>query len=225
MSLSHSPQIVTNGLILYLDAANTKSYPGTGTTWTDLSGNNRHGTLTGGPTYSSSNGGHIAFDGVDDRAPIANPSGFSTVRTVAVFVSQNAPGGGDYAIYGIDANGQDNWLGIESNVIRFLGTQSTDVNNFNLYGTTTLLNDAWYQIACTINGATATIYLNGAQQATTTRAFTIGSWDTSATIGRRGSIASRYFPGKIACVQAYSRVLTASEINDNFNAHRGRFGI
>jgi hypothetical protein len=66
MGLSHSPSIATNGLVLCLDAANRKSYPGSGTTWTDLSGNGNNGTLTNGPTYSSANGGSLSFDGTND---------------------------------------------------------------------------------------------------------------------------------------------------------------
>jgi len=66
MGLSHSPRIVTNGLVLCLDAGNRQSYPGSGTTWTDLSGNGKNGTLTNGPTYTSANVGAIVFDGVDD---------------------------------------------------------------------------------------------------------------------------------------------------------------
>ena len=65
MGLIHSPRIVTDGLVLYLDAANNRSYPGTGTTWSDLVGSN-NGTLNNGPTFSGANGGSIVFDGSDD---------------------------------------------------------------------------------------------------------------------------------------------------------------
>ena len=65
MAFSRGPSIVTNGLVLALDAANHKSYPGSGTTWFDLSGNSHDGTLTGGPTFNSDNGGSIVFDGTD----------------------------------------------------------------------------------------------------------------------------------------------------------------
>ena len=61
------PNIITDGLVLALDAANSRSYPGTGTTWSDLSGNGNSGTLTNGPTFNSGNGGSIVFDGVDDN--------------------------------------------------------------------------------------------------------------------------------------------------------------
>ncbi len=66
MAHFHSPRIITDGLVLALDAANQKSYPGSGTTWSDLSGNGNNGTLTNGPTFDSGNNGSIIFDGVDD---------------------------------------------------------------------------------------------------------------------------------------------------------------
>ncbi len=75
------PNIITNGLILELDAANRKSYPGSGTTWTDLSGNGNTGTLTNGPTFSSANGGSIVFDGVDDYVNCGNASSLNFERT------------------------------------------------------------------------------------------------------------------------------------------------
>lgn len=74
MAVAYNPGVVTNGLVLALDAGNTKSYPGSGTTWTDLSGNSNTGTLTNGPTYNSSNGGSIVFDGVDDYVTNGNSS-------------------------------------------------------------------------------------------------------------------------------------------------------
>ena len=66
MAIFYNPRTITDGLVLCLDAANRKSYPGSGTTWTDLSGRGNTGTLTNGPTYSSANGGSIVFDGTDD---------------------------------------------------------------------------------------------------------------------------------------------------------------
>ena len=74
MALSHSPSIITDSLILCLDAANTKSYPGSGTVWTDLSGNGNNVTLTNGPTYSSVDGRSIVFDGTNDYADFFAPN-------------------------------------------------------------------------------------------------------------------------------------------------------
>ena len=66
MGVAYNPNIVTDGLVLCLDAANKRSYPGTGTTWTDRSANGNNGTLTNGPTFDSANGGSIVFDGTND---------------------------------------------------------------------------------------------------------------------------------------------------------------
>ena len=66
MAVLNGPGIITSGLISALDAADRNSYPGSGTTWTDISGNNNNGTLTNGPTFSSTNGGAIVLDGADD---------------------------------------------------------------------------------------------------------------------------------------------------------------
>ena len=71
MALHHSPRIVTNGLVLCLDAGSRKSYGGTGNVWRDLAGSN-NGTLTNGPTFSSANGGSIAFDGTNDYVSFNN---------------------------------------------------------------------------------------------------------------------------------------------------------
>jgi len=90
---SHSPKIVTDGLVLALDAGNTKSYPGSGTTWFDRSGNARNGTLTNGPTFSSANGGSIVFDGVDDYVSCGNPSIFQINQgTISAWVKTSSPG-------------------------------------------------------------------------------------------------------------------------------------
>ena len=72
MGLSHSPSIITQNLVLCLDAANSKSYPGSGTTWYNLIPGGVNGTLTNGPTYSSANGGVIALDGVNDYISLTN---------------------------------------------------------------------------------------------------------------------------------------------------------
>jgi hypothetical protein len=84
MAFIHSPKIVTSGLVLCLDAANKLSYPGTGTSWYDLSGNANTGTLTNGPTFSVANMGSIVFDGVDDYVNIPNNSSFNVTDNISV---------------------------------------------------------------------------------------------------------------------------------------------
>ncbi len=84
MSLSRGPKTITNGLVLYLDAANKKSYPGSGTTWTDLSGNVYNGTLTNGPTFSAANMGSIVFDGTNDNIQLGNASTFLPTSAISL---------------------------------------------------------------------------------------------------------------------------------------------
>jgi len=103
MASNYNPSIVTSGLVLALDAANTKSYPGSGTAWTDLSGNGYTGTLTNGPTYSSSNGGYFAFVGASNQhAAVANTTvlqftGSITLQAI-IYPTSYIPSNGSFLI-------------------------------------------------------------------------------------------------------------------------------
>ena len=98
----YGPKIVTSGLVLCLDAANKRSYPGTGTTWTDLSGNSNNGTLTNGPTFSAGNQGSIVFDGTNDYAyQSLFTNAITTTLTFDVWVKfSDAGSSGRYIIIG-----------------------------------------------------------------------------------------------------------------------------
>ncbi len=211
------PAIVTNGLVLLVDASYDPSYPTTGTTWYDVSGNLDNGTLTNGPLYSATGGGAISFDGVDDYVNIPATVGVGNPNTVCALIKLSGTNS-DSVIYGSDANGRDNWFGISGNKLFLFATQTSDVNNFSITGTTTLdtTNTRWYFGTSTISGSTATIYLNGVQENTTTVAFTIGSWTNTAAIARRGGVSQRYFKGSISNVMGYNRALSFSEILQNY---------
>jgi hypothetical protein len=246
--ITNYPNVVKNGLVLWLDAGRSYSYYDTayydcgygcqyyssnpGCTscanqWNDLSTMYMRGTLTNGPTFSYANGGSLSFDGVDDICTISGTVTLGSTFTISAWIKLSTLAGGDYIIYGLNANGNDNWFGINANTVNFFGTQSSDVNNFTLQGTTTISSTStWYYVAATVNTSTAKVFTNGVEENSVTKGFTIGAWDDSnVTIGRRGTISSRYFPGNIAMVSAYNRVLTPTEIMQNFNADRGRFGI
>jgi hypothetical protein len=213
------PGIVTNGLVLNLDASFIPSYPRTGTTWYDMNGIN-NGTLTNAPTFNSANGGSIVFDGVDDYINIPTSITMGSQNTVIAFIKLSASNT-DSVVFCPEANGVDNWLGISSNRVFLYATEISDVNNFAIQGSTTLNTSGtvWYQIASTINNNVATIYLNGAQENTITQNFTIGSWTSVANIGRRGGFSmTRYFNGSIGLVQVYNRVLSPYEISKNYIA-------
>jgi hypothetical protein len=82
----YSPKIVTDGLVLYLDAANTRSYPGTGTTWSDLSRGGNNGSLINGPTFNSANGGSIVFDGSNDYVDCGNIDDIKNASQVSISI-------------------------------------------------------------------------------------------------------------------------------------------
>lgn len=225
MSTKYSPQIVTNGLVLALDAANKVSYPSSGTSWYDLSGNANTSTLTNGPTFNSNNLGSIVFDGSDDYVSVPNTINLGNTFTISSFVKLTN-NNSDTSVTGTNANGSDNWFGINSNKIYLFYTRLTDVDNTALLGATTLSNGIFYQITAVINGATSIVYLNGIQDGTRTESFTIASWNGTYAIGRRSSeVAQRYFYGNIANIVFYNRVLTATEILQNYNVTKTRFGL
>ena len=226
MAVNTRNSIVTNGLVLALDAGNTKSYVSGSTTWFDISGNTNSGSLVNGPTFSNQNGGQIQFGPTSRYINIPSSVNVSNPNTICAFIKLSGSNS-DTVIYGPNANGGDNWLGIAGNRPYIFATQASDVNNFTLLGTTTLdtTNTIWYFIASTISGSVATLYLNGVQENTTTQAFTIGSWGGSAAIGRRGSADQRYLTGSVAYVMGYNRALSQQEVLQNYNAVKTRFGL
>ena len=224
MGFYRGPQIVTSGLVLHLDAANPKSYTATGTTWSDLSGNRNNGTLTNGPSFSSANMGSIAFDGVNDYVDISTIINLTNPLTICAFVNTSIVTG-TQVIYGPSANGQDNWLSLSNNRIQLFATQTSDVNNFSIISNTNIEANKWYHITGIVNNNVTSIYVNGVfEVASSTQAFTVGGWNSTARIGQR---ATGQFPfnGRIASVQGYNRALSATEVLQNFNAIKSRYGL
>jgi len=223
MAVNYNPQIVTNGLILCLDAANIKSYPGSGTTWTDLSTNSNNGTLTNGPTFSSANGGSIVFDGIDDYAQCsANTS--VTTATFLVWMYRNGSQ--------VDFTGILMSRGATANGLNFNGTSNqigyhwnSDANAHYWGSGLTVPNLTWCMIAVSVSTSSATAYLCQSSGITTaTNILNHPSVTLSST--RVGyDINFRYFKGQIAQALIYNRGLTADEVAQNFNATRGRFGV
>jgi hypothetical protein len=216
-----SPRIVTNGLILVLDAADKNSYPGSGTSWTDLSGNNNTGALTNGPTFNSSNGGNITFDGINQCVVVnSNASILSTTAytKIAWFYPTNFATGNN--IIGGGNSGQHTmWLagGNKLNA-GHNGSWSTIVSN------TTLSLNNWYFGAVTFNTTTGwVLYLNGVSESTnaSTTTFTGNGEILLAAYGTGTNV----FTGRIACGLVYNRVLTATEILQNYNATKTRFSL
>ena len=220
MGISYNPRIVTDGLVLALDAANTKSYPGSGTTWTDLSGRGNTGTLTNGPTYSSTNGGSIAFDGVDDVITFASNNIISGTQnfTIEAIVKSNDTASPDY-IFG--NYGLSNYNGLELyfylNKFRFWYGAETVSNS-------TISSNTWYILVCTRSGNTTSIYINGVLDITGTNANSITT-NLSYRIGNGPDYNTEIYAGNISSVKVYNRALSAAEVSQNFNALRSRLSI
>ena len=238
MSLSHSPQIVTNGLVAALDAGNTKSYPGSGTTWTDLSGIGNNGTLTNGPTYSSANGGSLVFNGSNQYVPTSTLSNqfLTTGFTVSVWLyyipttaNDNLISWGTGAFNGIaNVTSSYSWeIRFEGGTIAFspgIGPGGTGVANRLQYSSPSGWGSRIMCIDVTfVANGLATLYENAVSRTTIDYSGIGVSSQTNFVAVGRGT--DTYFPGRIYSTKIYNRALSAAEVSQNFNAYRGRFGI
>lgn len=217
--------IVTNGLVLHLDAGNPASYPGTGTTWTDLSGNNNNGTLVNGVGYNSTNGGSLVFDGVNDNITFTSNPLLANQITAEVWVNLNSttPNGtawilgreGSYRL--IYSSGSLSW--VCSTVNNGWYTTGTNIS------TSISSTSGIYHVVGTYNGANIQIYVNGALR--TTGSSISGNILTNGSYNLFRSDAGNvdYGKGNLYAHRIYNRALTAQEIQQNFNALRGRFGL
>jgi len=224
--------IVTDGLVLNLDAGYAPSYPTSGTTWYDLSGNNYDGTLVNGPLYDS---GSIVFDATDDFIDTNFNTNFSTADfTLTSWVYPEF----DSALYGrpiMTKNGNGGCgiydfaleYGRQSNKFSFIMDGGT--GNPNLYSTTFSKNN-WYNAVATreyLGGTNykCSIYINGSLNVTTTGNFTGGN-GSKMTIGKFVDCNGvGEWLGKISISGIYNRALTPSEILQNYNAQKSRFGL
>jgi len=216
MGLSHSPRIVTNGLVLVLDAANPKSYPGSGTTWTDMSGLNNTGTLVNGPTFSSNNAGSIVFDGVDDHVTSSLSSSLGTQFSISVWFKKNN-------------NNVGNPLNFQgSPTFELLVDQTNQLNIWdgaNHYYSFTTTIGAWYNMNVVKTSTNFLLYVNDNPSPVLNFASSYNNTNTNFIIGKHPSASVNYVNGNISNVSIYNRALSATEVLQNFNALRGRYGI
>jgi hypothetical protein len=223
-----APNIVTDGLVLYLDAANTKSYVSGSTTWNDMSGFSNNGTLTNGPTFNSGSGGSIVFDGTNDYASIPHNSALNLFPiTLAAWV--NITTGGDIINKYVAGSLNGYRFNVATSGVSVYYFQSGFVNYTADYDTKsgTAPANVWHYVAVTVNTGGATIYINGNQVGTRAWIGTPGAPTTTQAISlaRYPAINTSYFGGRIAQSQIYNRALLAQEILQNYNATKTRFGL
>ncbi len=214
--------LVTTNLIFYLDASNSSSYPGSGTTWTDLSSSSNNGTLTNGPTFDSGNSGSIVFDGTNDRiqtsSDMFNPN---SDFTISAWVNlDTATGTTNYTIVSDHINSGSFQLRYKNGT----GVQLVDsiIVNVGAFSNSTLSTGTWYNITVTRSSDTYTLYLNGSSTSSFTNSNTYTRGPQS--IGSNRSTTSEYWDGKIAQVLAYSSALSASDVAQNYNGTKSTYG-
>lgn len=232
MSGISGPKIITSGCVLSLDAADKLSYKGSGTSWRDLSGNNNIATLNNGPTFSAANMGSILFDGTNDYATIPNSSIFYAQNlTISAWVKFN--GFSAYNCIISKAQNGPPWsspflswlLRINSNnTLEFsIGSASTYHQTATSYSFST---GVIYNIVSTYNGSNMISYINTSLINSSNIVATINYTTNDVLIGadQGGVPAGEYISGNIYMTSFYNRALSASEVLQNYNATKNRFG-
>ena len=223
-------QIVTSGLVLCLNAGDRNSYPGGGIPWIDLSGNGNNGSLTNGPSFSTANGGSIVLDGIDDWVNLVNFGNYTTSNFTFSYwiypnsLTTNQPGQGPVVLF----KGQFSQVGYYDQIATdgsyyFITNQP---GTFQATSTNPGLITAgrWFNISYTRNGTSIRIYLNGIDVTQTAGTHTNPTNSTELfAIGKYANFIWGNF--RIASLLNYNRALSPTEILQNYNATKTRFGL
>jgi hypothetical protein len=233
MSVNYNTSVVPNGLVLYLDAANPKSYPRSGTTIYNLSDSQKNGTFGGGLTYSGTDGGRFEFDGINSVINLGTGNTFFPLETFTIEIWFRSTGttpttgtnpGLFGATFGLRAF-------VFSNRITFgvnIDASSTTTNSINTPLTFNFYNGGWNQVVLQASATQQSIYVNGVIQTSTAIASWVGTtfWPTNGfSFGRDNNNVNNFFTGSMSVIKIYNKYLTGNEILENFNAVRGRYGI
>ena len=232
----YGPKIVTNGLVLALDAADKNSYRGSGTSWNDLSGNNNTGTLTNGPTFSNANGGVIVFDGTDDYSLttfsnssnlINDPTTNGGIISFSVWVNVISNTIGGYIIAsGAQTTSTGMWLATQNGSPE-VGIKTTSKVWFKpITGSDFPLN-TWINWSVVCDNTNMSLYKNGNFYSITTSAgVSVSSQFSTLSIGVPNNVLNNYLGNfKIANLMFYNKSLSATEVLQNYNATKTRFGL
>ena len=220
MAFNYSPKVVTDGLVLYVDAANPNSYVSGSTTWRDISRSGINGTLVNGPTYNSANGGSIVFDGSNDYVLINDGIYSINGGTLNIWFKRSGTTNTIIGSYGGSGNQRTptfyrnvSNIGWEfgSLIARNTGISFTD--------------NTWFNMSMTFNGSfNVNVYINSILTNTETSLNPISFWN-QFVVGRYGNFGSSYAKGNFSMVQVYNRALSATEVLQNYNATKTRFGL
>lgn len=229
MSVKNQNSIVTDGLVFYVDAGNENSYPGSGTTWSDLIGSNDGAFQPiDGPVYGSENGGNIAFDGADDCVNFNNLIPCPNLMSINVWAKRNSTTVQSMFLSSHGAHQQQfQFKTTGENALYFvINTGGT----FSPTASATLSTDttAWVNFAGTYDGTTVKLYINGVLNETNSSGpsgnIRNAGQNMELMLGCRDASSNKvFYNGDLACASIYDRALTASEITQNYNALKNRF--
>ena len=225
MAGSSGPNIVENGLVFAVDAADKNSYIGSGTTWKDVSGNAYSGTLTNGPTFSNTNGGVINFDGTNDYVTFGNVLASLTNLSLECFVKFGLQ---STNFNGIISKTLDNTNGYEIRTTSYTSTttnvQFRYVGDTAATGAVALSNGVWFHLIATGASGSQILYVNRVNNISNTVGSTPSSNSNSLLIGQL-AYAGLYANMSMGYARIYNRVLTATEVLQNYRATKSRFGL
>lgn len=234
MAFSFSPKVVTNGLVLALDAANSKSYVSGSTVWNDLTSFNSSGNLVNGPSYNSSSLGSIQFDGVDDYC--LNVFSFSKTNVISInlwgnflalgvsatnhplFQIQNGLNTPNESVGGKIITG---WVANTSGEVWGRIVDTANKNLSSTPGTAPVTVNQWNYYSYVADGSNYSLYINGIYKKQVAYSGTIAAYDRMF-LAAQGTERSNI---RIPSVQIYNRALSAVEILQNYNATKGRFNL
>jgi hypothetical protein len=213
--------------VLCLDAANPRSYPKSGTTWSDLAGAN-NGTLTNmTDNFNQDDKGSLSFDGSNEYVDTGMNPSYSAVTISCWF--QYSDTNSSVVIGRWDSWNNAGSFRLPASAVIGVGGQATENGYDSMSPASSLAFSAgqWVNTVFTYNGSIYRSYHQGLAGDTISRSHTFSSGSQNIWIGRRTSNASyaNYYSGKISNVSIYNRALTASEVLQNYNATRGRYGI
>ena len=226
MAGASGPDLVQNGLVLALDAADKNSYRGSGTNWQDLSGTVNSGSLTNGPTFSGANLGTIVFDGVDDYVSISNNSNFNNGNNITVEAWVLCTNWSSYTHPMIVAKGINvEWILWKSNDSGYVGKLGWRAAG-TVYSTTSLPNNTWVQCVGSVGSAGQKVYLNGVLESTVgNTTFTSGNVNVTIAAGLVTGSPSNLLGANVAITRIYNIQLTDNQVLQNYNATKPRFGL
>lgn len=223
MGLSHSPKVISDGLVLYLDATNPRSYSGTGSTWTDLSVYGYNSTLVSSPTYINNKYGQLAFNGSTQYATVPYTSTLWNAQTFTLSVWAKKIGTGDQGTFGIMISKDINYIAHAHNGKTMASFRNSTGQQTLIYGNNPASYNEWRHYAFTYDGTVGVLYENGAATGSTALSGNVvNSSSNPLNIGRYDG-GGYHFNGCIAGAMVYNRALSADEVLQNYNATKYKY--